>query len=263
MAQGASVPVQRALAFQYILENKFICINEGELIVGERGHAGHNLSEILAAPAKGFGDSAQSRESFLPVRCHRKRAKLTKRLSSLIGQAKPTATVFLPICRTNGLPHTKQEFLPSSKNSVRGHAVAGDKIYRKGMVNIIDDIHEAISQLEILSTTRWHTTSVKVEKRMEISARAIIRWAERHAEKLEALAATENNAVRRDELQQMAIVCRGLNPAKPETFHEALQYYWFVHGGGYRTQPGIRLIPVAWTSTCCPSGKEDGQRNAD
>ncbi len=27
VAQGASVPVQRALAFQYILENKFICIN--------------------------------------------------------------------------------------------------------------------------------------------------------------------------------------------------------------------------------------------
>jgi hypothetical protein len=32
-----SIPVQRALAFKYILENKKICINEGELIVGERG----------------------------------------------------------------------------------------------------------------------------------------------------------------------------------------------------------------------------------
>ena len=34
---GVSVPVARALAFQYILENKEICINDGELIVGERG----------------------------------------------------------------------------------------------------------------------------------------------------------------------------------------------------------------------------------
>jgi len=32
-----SVPVARALAFKYLLENKMICINEGELIVGERG----------------------------------------------------------------------------------------------------------------------------------------------------------------------------------------------------------------------------------
>ena len=36
-AQEASIPVQRALAFQYILENKKICIQPGELIVGERG----------------------------------------------------------------------------------------------------------------------------------------------------------------------------------------------------------------------------------
>ncbi|MBW6460192.1 MAG: hypothetical protein K0B08_06420, partial [Bacteroidales bacterium] len=39
MAKGFSVPVQRAMAFKYILENKHMCINEGELIVGERGPA--------------------------------------------------------------------------------------------------------------------------------------------------------------------------------------------------------------------------------
>ena len=32
-----SYPVQRALAFKFLLENKAICINENELIVGERG----------------------------------------------------------------------------------------------------------------------------------------------------------------------------------------------------------------------------------
>ncbi|GAJ05334.1 unnamed protein product, partial [marine sediment metagenome] len=34
-----SVPVLRALAFRHLLENKSICINKGELIVGERGEA--------------------------------------------------------------------------------------------------------------------------------------------------------------------------------------------------------------------------------
>ena len=34
---GYSIPVRRAKAFEYILANKKICINEGELIVGERG----------------------------------------------------------------------------------------------------------------------------------------------------------------------------------------------------------------------------------
>ena len=39
LAQKVSAPVRRALAFKYLLEHKSICINEGELIVGERGPA--------------------------------------------------------------------------------------------------------------------------------------------------------------------------------------------------------------------------------
>ena len=34
-----STPVKRALAFRYLMEHKAICINEGELIVGEKGPA--------------------------------------------------------------------------------------------------------------------------------------------------------------------------------------------------------------------------------
>jgi len=37
MAERVSVPVARAMAFKHLLENKKICINAGELIVGERG----------------------------------------------------------------------------------------------------------------------------------------------------------------------------------------------------------------------------------
>ena len=39
IAGQVSIPMQRALAFEYILEHKHICINDGELIVGERGEA--------------------------------------------------------------------------------------------------------------------------------------------------------------------------------------------------------------------------------
>ena len=34
-----SPPIRRAMAFKRIMENKEICINDGELIVGERGPA--------------------------------------------------------------------------------------------------------------------------------------------------------------------------------------------------------------------------------
>ncbi|NSW93282.1 MAG: formate C-acetyltransferase/glycerol dehydratase family glycyl radical enzyme, partial [Bacteroidales bacterium] len=38
-AWDLTAPVKRARAFEYILRNKKICINDGELIVGERGPA--------------------------------------------------------------------------------------------------------------------------------------------------------------------------------------------------------------------------------
>lgn len=36
---SVSVPEMRALAFKHFMENKTLCINEGELIVGEKGTA--------------------------------------------------------------------------------------------------------------------------------------------------------------------------------------------------------------------------------
>ena len=38
-SQGIPIPRQRALAFKFLMEHKNICINPGELIVGERGTA--------------------------------------------------------------------------------------------------------------------------------------------------------------------------------------------------------------------------------
>ena len=232
VAQGASVPVQRALAFQYILENKFICINEGELIVGERGPAPkatptypeislHQLKdlEILHNRAKvSFQSDAATRKAYEEIIIPYWTGKTNR------------DRIFANMSDEWVAAYEAGIFTEFQEQRAPGHTVAGDKIYRKGMVNIIDDIHEAISQLDFINDPLAYDKREEL-KAMEISARAIIRWAERHAEKLEALAATENNAVRRDELQHMAIVCRRVPARQPETFHEALQYYWFVHVG--------------------------------
>jgi formate C-acetyltransferase len=39
IVEKVSTPVARALAFKFLMEHKVICINDGELIVGERGPA--------------------------------------------------------------------------------------------------------------------------------------------------------------------------------------------------------------------------------
>ena len=66
---------------------------------------------------------------------------------------------------------------------------------------------------------------------MRISAQALIVFAGRHAEQLEILAASETDPSRKNELLQSAFVCRQVPANAPRSFHEALQYYWFVHLG--------------------------------
>jgi formate C-acetyltransferase len=66
---------------------------------------------------------------------------------------------------------------------------------------------------------------------MAIAADAVIRLAERHAEKAEELAQAETDPVRQAELRKIASVCRHVPAHAPRDFWEALQTYWFTHLG--------------------------------
>jgi pyruvate formate-lyase/glycerol dehydratase family glycyl radical enzyme len=74
--------------------------------------------------------------------------------------------------------------------------------------------------------------------------RAAIRFAHRYADLALRLATEETNPTRREELLEIARICRKV-PAQPaETFREALQSFWFVHlivqieSNGHSISPG-------------------------
>ena len=56
-------------------------------------------------------------------------------------------------------------------------------------------------------------------------------YAGRHADELDRLAAAETDPERKKELTAMASVCRKVPAHAPETVHEMLQHYWFIHLG--------------------------------
>jgi formate C-acetyltransferase len=64
---------------------------------------------------------------------------------------------------------------------------------------------------------------------MSIAADAVIRFAERHAEKAESLSGAETNPRRKAELDRIAAVCRHVPAHAPRNFWEAIQAYWFTH----------------------------------
>ncbi|MBW6461327.1 MAG: formate C-acetyltransferase/glycerol dehydratase family glycyl radical enzyme, partial [Bacteroidales bacterium] len=113
-----------------------------------------------------------------------------------------------------------------------GHTVLGDKIYRKGLLEFIAEIDNQIE-----ASSRFKVQSSKCEEltAMKIAAEAIIAFAKRHAEALvqraEFKGQSLSDKVQSEELLRLAEICRRVPAYAPRTFHEALQYYWFVHLG--------------------------------
>ncbi len=93
------------------------------------------------------------------------------------------------------------------------------------MLDIIAQINTELQSEELISSQKDQLRANK------ITAKALIKFAERHALALDKLALNCDNPKRKKELLSMAEICRNVPANKPETLHEALQYYWFVHLG--------------------------------
>ena len=232
IAFGDSIPVQRAKSFQYVLANKSICVNDMELIVGERGPAPkatptypeitvHSLQdlEVLNSREKvWFRVDDQTRKAFektiIPFWNGRSNRDRMMEAMTTEWHHAYEAGIFT-------------EFM---EQRAPGHTVAGYKIYQKGMLDIIADVEESTDKLDFIDDPQAYDKKEEL-KAMKIAANALIMFAERHAEKLEELATIERNAERKAELFNMASICRRVPAHAPATFHEVLQHYWFVHLG--------------------------------
>lgn len=232
LAFGDSVPVQRAKAFNHILENKHICINPGELIVGERGPAPkatptypeitvHSLQDldILNSRKKvWFRVDEATREAYqnVIIPFWQRRSNRDRIMQSMSPKWH--------------LAYDSGIFTEFMEQRAPGHTVAGNKIYKKGMTEIITEIDCKISRLDFLNDIHAFKKNEEL-KAMRISAEAIILYANRHAAKLKELAKAEENPETKKELLSLAQICMKVPAHAPETFHEALQYYWFIHVG--------------------------------
>ena len=231
-ALGLSAPVLRARAFEYLLRHKAVCINEGELIVGERGPAPkatptypeislHSLQDL---------DILNSREKvFFRVSDEVKKIYTEEIIPFWKGRSN----------RDRIMERMTPEWLAAYKAGIftefqeqraPGHTVLGYKMFRTGFLDLKSEIADAAAALDFRSDPQAYERAEEL-KGMDIACDAIIMFAGRHAEKLEAMAATEKEDGRRVELQRMAAICRRVPAHAPETLHEMLQHYWFIHLG--------------------------------
>lgn len=220
------IPVQRAECFQYILQHKKIYIDPDELIVGERGpqpkatptfpeiclHSLPDLQVLNDREKVSFEVGKKTKEIYRTQIIPFWKGKTMR--ENLFDSMSPE---WIDAFRAGVFTEFQEQRAP-------GHTVLGDKIYKKGMNEIISNIDSQIEKTEV-------QPNLDELEAMRITARALILFANRHAEILEKLAKKEKKPEKKKELLEVARICRKVPANKPDTFQEALQYYWFVHLG--------------------------------
>jgi len=230
--QTASVPVRRALVFRYLMEHKTIYIGEGELIVGEKGPAPKATPTFpeLCCHSLGDLDILDSREKIPFAVSPEARRVYEEKIIPFWRGGSIRDALFAGMSPEWIAAYEAGVFTEFMEQRAPGHTVLDDKIYRKGFVDFKNDIDRSLERLDPANDPDAGTKREELEA-MRISAEAIMRFAERHAEKARELARAERDPSRRAELERIAQVCTRVPAEAPRDFQEALQYYWFVHLG--------------------------------
>lgn len=227
-----ATPVMRALNFLEICEKKSIYIGTNELIVGERGekpkavytfpeltcHSVEDLHVLNTREQQRYVISEEDidiyRREVIPY--WKGRSQRDRIFNHVPGEWKAAYEAGL--------------FTEFMEQRAPGHTCMDGKIYRKGMLDFKREIEEEIAKLDYCNDPEALDKEDQLHA-MAISCDAIIRLAERHAEKAEEMARHEKDPARVEELNRIAEVCRRVPAHAPRNFWEAIQMYWFIHLG--------------------------------
>ena len=227
-----SIPMMRALTFKALMETKEICINEGELIVGERGpkpKATPTYPELCCHTIEDFEIIDKREKTYFRVSKeaqdgHRDVVIPYWEGKSIRDLLLSNMTQEWLDCYYSGL------FTEFMEQRAPGHTVADGKMYKKGMLEFIKDIDEQLEKLDYNNDLEVFDKQEEL-KAMRICADAIITYAKRHGDMALQIAEKESDTKRKAELLKVAEVCSHIPGNAPRNFWEALQTYWFVHLG--------------------------------
>jgi len=225
-----SVPELRALTLKHVMENKTLCINNGELIVGEKG------------------DGPQSAPTFPELCCHTMEDMQVMNdrelISFKVSQAdlKLQKEKIIPYWQNRSIRHKILEsvtpkwkecyesgiFTEFMEQRGPGHTVGSENIFLKGFLERKADIQQAIEALDFIHDKEALQKKEQLSA-MSICCDAIMILGRRYADYARELAAKESDETRRAELLRIAANCDVVPANRPQTYWQAIQMYWFVH----------------------------------
>jgi len=238
LAEGKSVPVQRAMNFKYLMEHVSLPLEEGQLIVGLRGTGPQETPTFPEICTHSIQDLEvlDTREN-MPYKVDDKTRELYK--NEVIPEWKGRTMrdiLFANMPKEWIDAYDAGLWTEFMEQRAPGHTAGGERIYGNGLLDIKQQIRRKMEEQKLGDPEYFQ--KMEELKAMDIAVDAMLIYAKRYADKLEAMALAEKNPDRKKELEQMAQICRWVPAHAPRTFWEALQHYWFVHlGVTYETNP--------------------------
>ena len=229
---GLSYAMQRALAFKHVLENKTICINDGELIVGERGPAPKatpTYPEVCIHSSEDLKKLNDREKTPYAVDAETARIYADEIIPFWTGRSQ-RERIFSAMTQEWKNAYEAGIFTEFMEQRAPGHTVLDGKIYSKGMLDFKKDIEQSLAGLDFYHDPEAYDKKEELEA-MAVCSEALISFAGRYAQKARELAAVERNSARKKELEEISEVCEWVPANAPRNFREALQHYWFIHLG--------------------------------
>jgi len=220
------------MAFEYILRHKELFIGDGELIVGERGPAPKETPaypEICVHSLKDL-DILNSREK-VSFKVDEETKRTYEDEIIPFWEGRTNRERIMSLMTPEWLEAYKAGiFTEFQEQRAPGHTVLGYKMFRMGFIQLKEEIREALAALDYFNDPEAFDRAGELQA-MDIACDAIIMFAHRYSGELARLAGLEKDERRRKELVKMSEVCRRVPAHAPETVHEMLQHYWFIHLG--------------------------------
>ncbi|MGE5124102.1 MAG: pyruvate formate lyase family protein, partial [Acidobacteriaceae bacterium] len=142
-----SVPVHRALAFKYLLEHKAICVQEGELIVGEKGPGIKNVPTFPELCCHSLDDLEilNNREKISFKVNPATRRLYEERIIPYWRGRSMRELIFNEMTNEWKAAYQAGIFTEFMEQRSPGHTVLDDKIYHNGMLDFLEEIQKHLN----------------------------------------------------------------------------------------------------------------------
>ena len=227
-SEGEPMPIRQAKALKHILENIPIQILPGEIIVGTM--LPNPPGAILFPEGVGLRiindlESLSERETNRLVVSEEDARVLVEEIAPYWGSRNIEAFASGLMPDIMEVMLSGSLFVLTELAGISHVAVNYPYLLDRGFRWFVEESERRIA--EIRESGCRDAEKLVFYEAAKIAAEGIIRFAERYAE-LARRMADEVNGSRREELLRIAEICERVPAEKPESFHEAVQFVWFV-----------------------------------